>query len=139
MVIQTIPQFSVTVDGVPLHISGTKPREMLALLVDRGSHGLTTGEGIAYLWPDKPNDANAQSLFRVTYKRLVDALEAVGIGDIITTKESRRFLRVDQVECDLYRILSGDKQEALKYDGRYMEEYSWAENRNGQLYHMLHS
>ena len=139
VVIQTIPQFSVTVDGVPLHISGTKPREMLALLVDRGSHGLTTGEGIAYLWPDKPNDANAQSLFRVTYKRLVDALEDVGIGDIITTKESRRFLRVDQVECDLYRILSSDKQEALKYDGRYMEEYSWAENRNGQLYHMLHS
>jgi hypothetical protein len=27
----------------------------------------------------------------------------------------------------------------LKYDGRYMEEYSWAEDRNGQLYHMLHN
>ena len=137
VVIQTIPTVAVTVDGSPLHISGTKPRELLALLVDRADAGITSGEGIAYLWPERPNDANTQSLFRMTYKRLADALERAGIGNIVVSQENRRFLRADQVDCDLYRILSGDKQAAQKYDGQYLQEYSWAEGRNGQLHRML--
>jgi hypothetical protein len=44
---------------------------------------------------------------------------------------------VDQVDCDLYRILSGDERAAKQYDGQYMREYSWAEERNGQLHRML--
>lgn len=137
VVIQTIPTLAVTVDGKALHLARAKIREMFALLVDRGERGITTGEGIAYLWPDRPNDANTQSLFRMTYKRLADALEEANAGHIIASQENRRFLRVDQVDCDLYRILSGDKQTARKYDGQYMQEYSWAEERNGQLHRML--
>ena len=137
IVIQTIPTLAVTVDGTALHLARAKTRELFALLVDRGDRGITTGEGIAYLWPDRPNDANTQSLFRMTYKRLADALESAGIGYIIASQENRRFIKVDQVDCDLYRILSGDRQAARKYDGQYMQEYSWAEERNGQLYRML--
>lgn len=137
IIIQTIPTLSVTVDGKPLHLSGTKTRELFALLVDHGSRGLTTGEGISFLWPDRPSDTATQSLFRMTYKRLVTALEEAGIGHIIDSREKRRFLRLDQVNCDLYRILSGDKNAAKKYSGQYLREYSWAEERNGQLYRML--
>lgn len=131
VVIRTIPTFYVTVDGVALHLGRAKPRELLALLVDRGERGITTGEGIAYLWPDRPNDTNTQSLFRMTYKRLADALGEAGIDYIIGSREKRRFIRVDRVDCDLYRILAGDKQTARQYDGQYMQEYSWAEDRNG--------
>lgn len=137
IVIQTMPTLGLTIDGKPLHIAGAKIREMLALLVDCGDRGITAGEGIAYLWPDRPNDANSQSLFRMTYKRLVGTLEDAGIGYIVASKGNRRFLRVDQVDCDLYRILSGDMHAAHKYSGQYMQEYSWAEERNGQLYRML--
>lgn len=137
VVIQTIPSLAVTIDGKPLHISGGKPREMFALLVDRGNRGITSGEGIAYLWPDRPNDASAQSLFRMTYKRLTGALEEAGVGHIVASRENRRYLQEDQVECDLYRIMAGDREAARKYDGQYMQEYSWAEDRNGQLYRML--
>lgn len=136
--IQTIPTFSVTVDGEPLRISASKPRELLALLVDRGAAGITTGEGIACLWPDRTNDANTQSLMRMTYKRLADALEEAGVGDVIRTQENRRFLRTDQVDCDLYHILAGDRQAAKAYAGQYLQEYSWAEERNAQLYWMVH-
>lgn len=137
VVIQTVPTLSMTVNGVPVHLGRTKSRELLALLVDRGQRGITTGEGIAYLWPERGNDSNSQSLFRMTYKRLADALEEVGAGHIIASQENRRFIRVDRVDCDLYRILSGDRQAARKYSGQYLEEYSWAEARNGQLYRML--
>lgn len=137
IVIQTIPSLAVTIDDKPLHISGSKTRELFALLVDRGDRGVTSGEGIACLWPDRPNDSSTQSLFRMTYKRLADALEDAGIGHIIASRENRRFLLQSQVDCDLYRILSGDKELARKYSGQYMQEYSWAEDRNGQLHRML--
>lgn len=137
VVIETIPTLSVTVDGSPLYISGAKPREMLALLVDRGERGFSVGEGIACLWPDRASDAGTQSLCRMTFKRLLGALENADVSNIITTSENRRYLKVDQVDCDLYRILAGDKQAARKYNGDYLREYEWAEERNAQLHWML--
>lgn len=137
VVIETIPTLTVSVDGVPLRISNAKAWELMALLVDRGERGITTGEGIACLWPNRPNDANTQSLLRMTYKRLLENLEEAGCGDILVTHEKHRSLCVDSVECDLYRILAGDKQAARKYNGEYLREYDWAEERNAQLYRML--
>lgn len=137
VVIETIPTLSVMVDGAPLYISGAKPREMLALLVECGEHGFTVGEAIACLWPERTADTGAQSLCRMTWKRLSDALESAGVGNIITTTENRRYLKTDEVDCDLYHILAGDKQAAKKYNGEYLREYGWAEERNAQLYWML--
>lgn len=135
--IETIPTLSISIDGVPFYISAAKPREMFALLVDRGERGFTVGEGIACLWPDRAADAGTQSLCRMTWKRLSDALENAGIGDIIMTSENHRYLKTEQVDCDLYRIMAGDRQMARKYSGEYLREYEWAETRNAQLHWML--
>lgn len=137
VVIETIPAFHISVDGAPLYISGAKPKEMMALLTDRGERGFTAGEAIACLWPDRAADASAQSLCRMTWKRLSEALENAGVGDIIQTSEGRRYLKTDQVECDLYHILAGDRETAGKYSGEYLREYEWAEERNAQLYRMI--
>ena len=39
----------------------------------------------------------------------------------------------DLVDCDLYRILDGNVEELRNYGGCYLQEYFWAEARNGQL------
>ena len=135
--IQTIPSFSVSLDGEVLRFQRPKVEELFALLVDRGERGITSGEAIASLWPNRPGDGNTHALLRVTYKRLADTLTAMGIGDVIATAGNRRFVREHLVECDLYRILAGDPQAAKRYAGEYLREYSWAEDRNGQLYRML--
>lgn len=137
VVIKTIPNLSVKVDGMPLSIAGSKPREMLALLIDRGEQGLTMGEAIACLWPERNADAGTQSLYRMTWKRLADALEQAGVGHLVATSENRRYLKVDEVDCDLYRILAGDKQAKRLYCGEYLCEYGWAEERNAQIYWMV--
>lgn len=137
VVIQTMPSFHVTVNGEPLRISSAKERELLALLVDRGDRGFTAGEGIACLWPDRASDAGTQSLLRMTYKRLLATLESAGVAGILASKDNRRYLKTDAVECDLYRILNGDKQAARQYNGAYLQEYEWAEERNAQLYWIL--
>lgn len=137
VVIETIPSFNISVDGIPLYIPGTKPSEMMALLTDRGKNGFTVGEAIACLWPEREADAGTQSLCRMTWKRLSDTLENAGVGDIITTSEGRRFLKTEKVDCDLYHILAGDKHMARKYNGEYLREYEWAEERNAQIYRMI--
>lgn len=134
VIIRTMPAFSVSVNGKSVNINSAKSRELFALLVDAGDKGITTGEGISALWPDRPNDANTQSLFRMTYKRLADSLEDTDLSDIIETKGNRRFIRCDMVDCDLYRIMSGDSEAKKNYDGQYLQEYEWAEERNAQLY-----
>ncbi len=135
--IRTIPTLSVMVDGNPLPLSRSKVRELFALLVERGKGGITSGEGISCLWPERPGGKDTQSLFRVTYKRLADTLQEAGVGHILSSVGNRRALLTEQVDCDLYRILDGDEQAAKLYDGQYLQEYSWAEDRNGQLYRML--
>lgn len=133
VVIGTMPNLSVSVDGTPLRISGEKVREMFALLVDSGENGFSVGECIAHLWPDRKNDNSTLSLCRMTWKRLTQTFEFVGVGDILYTLNNRRHLKTDAVSCDLYRMLSGDKQVIRQYDGQYLSEYEWSEERNGQL------
>lgn len=137
VIIETIPSFVVYVNGQVLHFGRTKIKELFALLVDRGDKGITSGEAISYLWPDRPNDVNTQSLYRVTLKRLIDTMETWGIDDIIDSRGREKYIRTDKVECDLYRIFDGDTEAAKRYAGEYMREYSWAEERNAQLANML--
>lgn len=135
--ITTIPSFSVLVDGVILKISNAKAKELFALLVDRAGSGITGSEVISYLWPDRASDVNTQSLYRMTLKRLMDVLREVGVEKIIETSGREKYLVTELVECDLYRILEGNKDAARCYAGEYMREYSWAETRNAQLSSML--
>ena len=131
--IQTIPDFVVSVDGVAMHFDRAKPEELLALLVDHAEAGVTVGEAIACLWPGRPADENTQTLFRVTFHRLIDELKEAGIEYIIGSEGRKRYIRTEQVECDLYLFLAGNKNVVQNYCGEYMKEYSWAESRNAQL------
>ncbi|MDD7219765.1 MAG: response regulator [Clostridia bacterium] len=131
--IQTIPDFAVTVDGERLSLSRAKTEELLALMVDRGKAGVSTGEIISCLWPERLDDEKSKSLCRMTFKRLLDFLREKGIDDIIAAEGRRKFLLEEKVECDLYRFLAGDERVVRIYNGEYLREYSWAEERVAQL------
>lgn len=133
VMIRTIPNFSVMVDGNVLALGASKPKELLALLVDRADAGITSGDAIACLWPDRPADESTQTLYRVTFHRLMEILKSAGVDYIIGSNGRKKFIISEQIECDLYRILDGFMDGLRNYGGDYMAEYSWAENRNAQL------
>lgn len=139
VVIETMPNLNVTVDGIALRIQSAKSREMLAFLIDCGERGFSAGECIARLWPERPADNSTLSLCRMTWKRLVQTFENVGVANVLYTADNRRHLKVDAVSCDLYRMLSGDKQAIRQYNGKYLSEYEWSEDRNAQLYKIQNS
>lgn len=131
--IQTIPSFMMTVRGKPVRFSSSKAEEMLALLVDRAGRAMMPGEIIACLWPERMMDERTTALVRMTYRRLVLQLRSIGAEDILVAQGKKRSLDTEKVECDLYQILGGDKQEIKRYAGEYMREYSWAESTNAML------
>ena len=130
----TMPDLGLWVDGNIVHLARTKAEELFALLVDKYETGITSAEAIEYLWPDRINDNNTQSLFRMTFKRMMTMLEGFDIADIIISKGKYKCIDVDKVECDLYELLNGNEEYVEKYTGHYMQKYSWAEERNGELY-----
>lgn len=131
--IKTIPSFVILVDEEVMHFDRAKPEELLALLVDRADAGITAGEAIACLWPGRLADESTQSLYRMTFHRLMAVLKEAGISYIVRSEGRKRYIVREQVDCDLYRIFDGDTEKLKDYDGEYMREYSWAESNNARL------
>lgn len=131
--IQTMPDFVITVDNHILRFDRSKPEELMALLVDRAEVGVTVGEAIACLWPERPADESTKTLYRVTFHRLMEILKNAGIDHIIDVKGRKRYLAMELVDCDLYRMLNSDTEAIQGYAGEYLKRYSWAETRNAQL------
>lgn len=134
--ILTIPDFVLKVDDRVVSFQRYKVEELLALLVDKEDAGVTVGDAIASLWPDRASDEATQALYRNTAKRLLDMLKELKIDDILCVEGRKRYLRKEKVDCDLYHILDGDYTYLQNYNGEYMRRYEWAEDRNGWLYQL---
>ncbi len=137
--IQTIPSFDVYIDGDLYPISSPKPKELLALLVDRNGGSISSRQAISLLWEDKPDDENTKALFRMTCKRLREILISAGIGFILGTEGSLKFIRPETFASDYFRFLKGDQETTAKYNGEYMMEYSWAEETNARMTNMKYT
>jgi two-component SAPR family response regulator len=137
--VQTIPNFDVYIDGELLPISSPKPKELLALLVDRNGGAASSRQAISLLWENRPDDEKTKALYRMTCKRLREILTHAGIGFILGAEGPLKFIRPDTFACDYFRFLRGDQETVAKYNGQYMAEYSWAEETNARLTNLKHS
>ncbi len=132
--IQTIPDFDVFVDGKLLPFTAQKPKELLAFLVDRNGSAATAPQIIASLWEDKPDDESTKSLYRMTFKRLKELLNNAGIGFILPSEGSQKYINPESFQCDYFECLKGNEDALAKYAGDYMTSYSWAEQTNARLF-----
>lgn len=126
----TMPDLLVTVNGRNLFQGHGKQEELFAFLVDRGKSGITKGDALSCLGDGKtPSDSTYWSwLFR-----LKNILEEAGLSDLIATSGNTKYIRTEKVDCDLYRMLEGDRESIEKYSGSYLRRYAWAEERIAQL------
>jgi len=131
--VQTMPTFDVYIDGALFPITSPKPKELLALLVDRNGGSLSSGTAIALLWEDKPDDEKTKALYRMTLKRLREILAAEGIAFILNAEGSAKYILPETFTCDYFRFLAGDADTISRYSGEYLSEYSWAEETNARL------
>lgn len=134
---RTFGNFDLFIDGKAVMFKSAKAKELLAFLVDRQGGTVNTGQIIATLWADRPNDEATQSLCSKIAKTLQDELNQHGIGDILIQSRGVKRVDIDKFDCDLYQLLNGEEQAAKKYLGEYMSEYEWAEDRAAILHKYL--
>lgn len=126
--VQTFGYFDVFVQNKPVYFSGSKAKELLALLVDRHGGSVSTENAISMLWPHREYDESVQSLFRKVLKSLRVSLAEAGISDILIDVRNQRSVDTEKFTCDLYALLQKEPAAIENYTGEYMHGYSWAQN-----------
>ncbi len=131
--IKTFGEFAVFADGKPVDFRYSKSMELFALIVDRRGKKVDNGMIKRMLWQESDREADHSSYISTLKKEIVQTFSARGITDIFRQEDRSISLLIDRVECDYYDYVE-DKNGNMKFDGRYMEQYSWAESTAGLLY-----
>lgn len=127
--IKTMPNLQIWVNGSQLVLGQTKQVELLAYFVHRGEEGVTKLDAMETLW----SGYSTESVYWTTMSRLKSLLDEAGISNLITARGQAKCININIVDCDLYRMLSGDDTAIRNYNGQYLEEYVWAADRKKQL------
>ena len=131
--IKTFGHFDVFVDKKPIMFRSGKAKELLAFLVDRQGGTVSTDQVICALWEERPNDEATQNLCSKVSKNLCKELEMYGVQEIFIASRGIRRVDTELFDCDLYALLAGEEKAKRQFVGEYMLDYSWAEERMGQL------
>ena len=127
--------FEVFWKGEPLSFSRSKTKELFAFLVDRGGSTCQPEEVIAALFEKTEPEKMKQSKqnLRNLVNDLKRVLTGIGQGEVLIRKGSSLCIRPELLDCDYYRMLSGDMAALNRFRGAYMEQYTWAEMTKGVL------
>ena len=135
--IRTMPRFDVFVNGQAVVFNGSKVKELLAFLVDANGSVMTARQIITAMWEDSPIDDSASSRLRNIIKRLHDNLAKYGIDELLQSNKNNRYVKVEMYDSDYKHLMQGDAEALDQYDGRYLDEYWWAEDTRAQIDQMV--
>lgn len=120
--------------GRPLVFERQQTKELLAFLIDRNGAFSSAEEIIAALWEDEDDVKAAKHRLRNLIGDLRKTLAKNGAEEILLRRRNQLAILTEGVDCDYYRMLSGDMDAVNAFGGEYMSQYSWAELTKGELY-----
>lgn len=135
--VQTFGKFEVLYNGKNIAFSSRKAKELLAVLVDSQGGAVTMENVIGCLWEERSINEATKALYRKVVSRMRATLNEAGCGDIVIYRKGQLAVNADAIDCDYYRALKRDEKNADMFLENYLEEYSWAEERNGLLTNYL--
>lgn len=125
--------FEVFWQNQPVHFARRQTKELLAFLVDRRGALCSSEEFISTIWEDTVDSGNAKHRVWNLNADLRSSLKAIGMEDVLISAGHRLAVRMELLDCDYYRYLSGEPAAREAFRGEYMEQYSWAEATKGTL------
>lgn len=131
--VQCFGNFEVFCCGKPLQFKRSKTRELLAILVDRRGARVTSGELCAKLWEEESSDRQQKDYLRHLVMDLTQTLKAVGESEVFVRSRGGYNIDPERLECDYYDYLASVPYAVRAYQGEYMQQYSWAEERIGSF------
>ena len=136
--VQCFGPFDVFWQGQTLLFQRRRTKELLAFLVDRKGAACTVEEIVTALWEDETDLGKAKHQVRNLVNDLRTTLKTIGQEDLLIRKSGVLAIRPERIDCDYYRMLSGDPGGLNAYHGEYMTQYSWAEMTSGKLWFDFH-
>lgn len=134
--VHTFGNFEVYLDGKPMKFTSGKAKEIFALLIDAAGESVTTEEAYTRIWEKNRYSYQCASNFRHALKKLRDTLTDAVVKEILQCFPHERSVRRDMIDCDYFDMLDGNPEAVKAWNGSYMEQYSWAEERKGTLFHI---
>ena len=130
---RTFGKFDLLVDGIPVHFSRSKAKELLAVLVDAKGFNISRAAAFAILYEDTPYDRKMQKQFDVIIRSLKDTLKQNSVEEIFELKAGELRVNPNVFDCDLYRLMNGDATAINSFNGEYMSAYTWASFTEAQI------
>ena len=130
----TFGLFDMEVNGIPVKFRSGKAKELMALCVYFNGRPVSIHEMVEKLWGDEAADSPENTGYRRTIKELTDTLKACGAEELFVRERGSIRVRMDLAESDYQEFLQGSMEACLKFQGAFMDQYSWAE---GAVYGLL--
>ncbi|MBO6214626.1 MAG: winged helix-turn-helix domain-containing protein [Lachnospiraceae bacterium] len=126
--------FDVYYNGKPLIFKRKQSKELLTYLIDRNGAACGSEEIALALWQDEEVDGSTEkNRIRVLINDLRTTLRSIGMDEVLIRENREIAVKKELIDCDYYRLLSGNEEELDSYYGEYMIQYPWAELTNGRL------
>lgn len=129
----TMPCFGLFINDERVLMRGSRIKEVLAYLVSVEGREVSNRELLENVWGVDEIDEGALVLVRVTIKNLHEKLKENCIEDILIMDYGVYCLDMRKFSSDLQELRNGNKHVINAYDGRFLEEYSWAEEINARI------
>lgn len=125
--------FEVFYQGTPLNFKRSKTKELFAFLVDRKGSRVTSGEICARLWEDGSSDRQQKDYLRHLVMDLTKTLASIDESAVFIRSHNSYSIDPSRIECDYYDYLNNIPYAVRAYQGEYLLQYTWAEERVGTL------
>lgn len=125
--VRTFGKFDVFIDGHVVNFHSVKAKELFALCIDRRGGSVSIEEATDTLWENRPFDDKVKKLYTKAVMNIRQTFSSFGITDVFCTARGYCNVNMDLIICDYYSFLQNDKNSIRQFDGKYMSDYSWAE------------
>lgn len=129
LVVRCFGNFDVFYNGSQVKFERSKTRELLAYLVDRQGSTVTSGELCAVLWEDAKDDAKTGHYLQILKRDLITTLKKIRMEKVFIHSRNSYAINADMLSCDYYDYISGKPEGVRLFNGEYMSQYSWAEDK----------
>ena len=123
---RTFGAFDMLVDGEPVRFRSAKAKELMALCLYRQGCPVSIHEIVECLWDGETAGADSTG-YRRTIKELTDTLRDCAAEELILRARGSLQLRLELVDSDYQRFLDGDQDAICRFQGSFLNQYSWAE------------
>ena len=125
---KTFGNFTLTYENKIIKFSRSKSTELLAYLIYKNGSSVQTKELINVLYGDHADSARYGASIRNLISDIRHTVSELEIQNFFIVEYNNFRINPEIVHCDYYDFLSGDKNAVKKFNGEFMNQFSWAED-----------